>query len=578
MRLETIHIEEFSPQEEYGEQRFETNGETTLIHGPNRSGKTLTFCAIGYAMLQESWGARTGRGAKVHADFTPRGKYTASSGGHQLELDGQEYSTDDAEGRLVDLLGPKRFTRHFFLHSQVSQLPLERASGSTILSRVREAVAPEEQAAMADCRRRRDGLADRIDELRARREAIEDRLRPRVDEQIEEHQSRIEDEERVVELGTNGELASICDTLAEHDELDAELQDLYDRRQELETELSNLRHRREHSASGTSSDRAIPVTELDRNCPACGVTVPEQEARRRADDGACPVCSRATSAVREGLPTPTDLAGGEATGSEPADDATDATDLDAEIADREAELEEIDEEIEAVQSRQPSLAALDERLRRRLERHERDVEVVVADARARVDNHEAEIESLRERRQALDDEASRIAERLPELEREHADAEERYADLQATARDRVAEFARRWTETFRDLSPTLGMEVGFRGDEGVVLPGDPTRTYGEGDNLSDAERLLVNLSFGITLHETLDDRVALDTFVLDDPFVHLDETVTSEVSSYIEEDNDRQYVFTASDPSVGTAAVEILEIEQTPMKTELPDFVDEAAD
>lgn len=582
MQLETIRIDDFSPQEEYGRQTFTMDGETTLIHGPNRSGKTLTFCAISYAVLQESWGARKGRGAEVHAEFTPEGTYTASAGKHRFEIDGQEYTSENAKERVRERLGPRRFTRHFFLHSQVSKLPLERVSGPDVVARVREAVAPDVQAEIGQCRERRQSLTDNVNRLQQRREAITERLRPHVGDQIDDLQRRIDREERILELGDDGVLAEICDTLSEHAELDAELQSLYDRREEVESELSRLQHRREHLAAGGDGDDYVPVAGLDRDCPACGVTVPEAEARRRAQAGACPVCQRGTAAVREGLPEATAVIDEDAgvSDSDADDDGADErAELDAKIADCEEALDDLDDEIETLTAEQPSLSALDDRLRRRLQRHDRDVAVVVADARARIDNHEADIESLRERRRALEDEVSQITERLPKLEQRRDDADARHADLQATVRDRVVAFAQRWTETFESLSPTLGMEVGFRSDEGVLLPGSPERAYGQGDNLSDAERLLVNLSFGITLHETLDDDlVSLDTFVLDDPFVHLDDAVRQDVLSFIDDDDNRQYVFTASDPAVETAADNSLEISQGPMKTELDDFVGDGPD
>ncbi len=80
---------------------------------------------------------------------------------------------------------------------------------------------------------------------------------------------------------------------------------------------------------------------------------------------------------------------------------------------------------------------------------------------------------------------------------------------------------------------------------------EPDRSYHAQDSgLGDAEEQLLCLPFVVTLDKTLDDRLPLDTFVLDEPFDHLDDTATEELPLFVTEDYDRRYIFTTSDNTV----------------------------
>jgi len=66
MKLDTIDIREFSQQDEYNAPREEDiNGETLLVKGENRSGKTLTFNALRYILVGETINVSPGRGSEL---------------------------------------------------------------------------------------------------------------------------------------------------------------------------------------------------------------------------------------------------------------------------------------------------------------------------------------------------------------------------------------------------------------------------------------------------------------------------------------------------------------------------------
>lgn len=552
MRLRTIGVEEFSPQEEYGNPTINTNGETTVIHGPNRSGKTLTFCAIGYTILDTTWGARTGSGSKVVAEFSNGAEYTASSGGHQLRVGNEQHTgKEDTRDRLRDLVGSNRFLKHQFIHSQLSKLPLEGAS-SDVLTYVRQVVAPEVNEEITDARDERDRKQEQIEDFRDERTQIESRI-PEIDNEIEQTKTEIEEEERIIELGKTGELDTIQNALEEDAELNEKLRELYEQRDELETELTRLRQRRDNSETGQSD----AIVNVGLTCGVCNESVPVTEARRRVDSGLCPVCSRDTEFV---VPRPA------------SDDPDTSDDVDEAIADRESTLRSVEEQISELQSNRPELSELDGDIQRRLERHDREVDIVVQAARARVDELEERVESLEEQHERLESRLEQIDKRVPELKEERDRANEEYQDKQEEARDSVDAFEEKWEENFREMNSGLGLEVRLEGDRGVLLPGTPTRVYGQNANLSDAERLLLNISFGVTLHDVADeDQIALDTFVLDDPFVHLNEDGTRELLEFILDD-ERQYIITSSDE---TLADRVGQVTQLARQSGLFEFEDE---
>lgn len=565
MRVDNVDIDTFSPQEEYRGQSFHPGGETTLIHGPNRTGKTLTFCAIGYPTLDETWGARRGTSAKVVVDFSDGTRFTASAGGHRYRTPQQEFTGQDARDKLHEEIGASRFVTHHFLHSRAGELPLEALSGSEVLDRVREAAVPDLQEEIGETKLELSRIETRIEELEDREQAIGERV-PEIDTRIESLEAEIAEEERIVELRESGELAAIRDTLEEHADLDEELQDLSARRDELEDELKQVRRRREHLQSGDSTTHEqVPVAALDRDCPVCEETVIEAEARARLDEGLCPLCRRDTEFTVPTVDLDDDPDGD--------DEAADVEELTDQIETLEADLQTVIDRIEAVKSEQPGLSGLDDDIRTRFERHERDVDVVVQAAKAEIDRLEAHTESLEDRREQLVMERERVRERIPELRAEREETAAEFRERQAAAKAALDDFQERWTENFRRMCPTLAIELRLWDGDGIVTQGSPKRVYGDGDNLSAAERQLVNLSFGVTLHETLDDdRVALDTFVLDELFGNLDDDATEELSNFVRNDEERQYIFTSSNSDVRSQFSTVVELSR---QTELGEFGDE---
>lgn len=571
MQLDTISIDEFSQQDVYPCPDFQLDSETTLLYGPNNAGKTLTFCAIGYAVLQRTWETPTGNSAKVTAAFSNGLEYTASAGGHRLDTTDQTYRSSEAEEQLSRRIGSQRFLQHYFIHSRVAEFPLRDLSPSNLLGRIRDAAAPDVQEEIENWQTTVREHEAAIGELRQQKQTIEDRLLPTATQRIEELEARIEEEERIIALGDAGELTAVRDTLEAHADVDAELQDLYERRRELESDLSELRHRREHvTESESTPDEKIPVEGISRDCPACGVTVPRREARRRAAADRCPVCDRDTDTVLRRLSVASDLVGSDDGGEE----VSDVEELDEKIDDHETERAEVENRIADLQSEQPGLSELDDEVQRRLQRYDRQIDVVVATAREQLDDLTAELEQLRAQRDDLETGLQEADDELTRRTEQCEEAREQSREYQREARDAVDEFEDRWTRTFRRLSPTLGVEVRVQANDGIVLPGESARTYGA--NLSEAERLLLNLSFGITLEETLDDeRAPFSTFVLDDPLVHLDEDVAEEVLSFIEQDDDRQYVVTTSNE---TATDSISNVERLARQPSLDAFSDESDD
>ena len=559
MKTNEIDIETFAESQRYGEPRLEPRGKTHVIHGRNKVGKSLTFSAISYCLIGERWGKTVGNSARVETTFSDGTEYEASSGGHTLTTPGGEsFDSQMAREERKERISDHPFREYFFFPSEVSELHLRNTNAEKVMQLVRMAVAPDKYEELDSLRGERDKKRGEIEEIEKEQSDIESRLENRRSE-VERLEEDLANEERVVELHEDGLLDEIRETLAEHEELDERLQLAYEERGDLEEELRETRHRREHL--GDESSKPSPER-FDLGCRVCGGAVSDETAQSRIDSDRCPLCARGTNfdtlLLADGDDTPEEL--------------------DERIAELEAELQETEERIERLQSRQPALGELDDDLLRRLNLRNRNVDRVVTRAKSTA-------EDLREKIELLQANCEEEEERLEEIPREIENKQERaeeleeeFQSIQREVRDLIVDFQERWTANFETMAPSLAEEIGLNDNDGVVVAGDPDRSYHAQDNgLGDAEEQVLCLSFAVTLHETLGDRLPLDTFVLDEPFDHLDDTATEELLSFVTEDDDRQYIFTTSDDRVIEAFTQDQrrKLERDPRQVELGESRDD---
>ncbi|MEZ3145401.1 hypothetical protein [Halobaculum sp. MBLA0143] len=560
MEINKIDIKTFGESQRYEEPRLEPRGKTHVIHGRNKVGKSLTFSAVSHCLTSERWGKTAGNGARVETRFSDGTEYDANSSGHVLTTPGgEEFEAGMARKERGERLSGLPFREYFFFPSEVSDLPLSKTGEDEVMNLVRRAVAPEKYDEIDRLRGKKDDKKDEIRDLEGERSSTETSLE-RYRSKLKDLEEKLAEEERIVDLYEDGLLEEIRETLAEHAELDERIQVAYEERQELEEELQEARHRRQRLENDSSKPSP---EEFDLGCRVCGGSVSDETAQSRIDSDCCPLCAREASFDTLLLP-------------DEDDEATE--ELDEQIAELEEDLQEVEERIERLQSEQPGLGELDDELLRRLNLRNRNVDRLVEKARE-------EAEELRQKIERCETEIETDEERLEEIPREieerearAEELEEEFQSIQREVRDRVIDFQERWTANFETMAPSLAEEIGLNANDGIVVAGDPDRSYHAQDNgLGDAEEQVLCLSFAVTLHETLGDRLPLNALVLDEPFDHLDDRATGELLSFVTEDDDRQYILTTSDDTIVEAFPEDQrrELERDPKKVTLGESTDD---
>lgn len=566
MKLDSIDIREFSQQEEYTNPSAEdVGGQSLLIKGENRSGKTLTFNALCYILLGDTINASPGRGSELEVGFTDGSRFYRGLPNMVYETDDGEYEAAAARSKLREKTGEKDLLEAFFLHSHIEELPLENLSASDRLNLIRGVTDPDQQSRIwyhSEAVERLEWMEGQTrDESRKIGETI-DELRKK----ISSFESQERKAEKIVSMGESGQLDEIQRVLSEHEELDEELQELFKRKDGIRKQLDQKRNRRDQFRTYEKEiDELISEAVNDFVCPTCETSVSSQKAQNRLDNNQCPFCGRRTSIadLREELR------------AKQEDSEGMADEIQDEIDELKAEREEVEREIERIKAEMPTLEELDGDARRRLNTHNQDVQAVVEAAEEELEDVRAKLDDRSSQLTHLEDEAEVLQERIDWVEEAKEFAIEQVEELREESHsDSVVNFSEEWTEVFETVAPSISQEIGIGEDGGVFLPGTPDREYA-GDDLSDSERQLLNLTFAITLSKFRDDDLAtLETIVLDEPFNHLDDTSTEEVLEYILEDERRQYVFTSSNQVVWDAVpdAQMLELERGRIQSELTDF------
>jgi len=346
------------------------------------------------------------------------------------------------------------------------------------------------------------------------------------------------------------------------------LDELFKRQEGIRKQLDRLRNRRDYAQSYRKEiNDLIAEAVSDFVCPACKSSVTSRKAENRIGDNRCPFCARkkSISDLREEL-------------EEKQEDTEGvAEELQEEIDKLKEEREEIQHEIERLKAEQPSLEDLNPHVKRLLDDHDGDIKVVVDEAMNELDEVREKFEQRREELEQLEEERDAIKNRLEFFKQSRHFAGERLNELEEDSyRVAVREFADEWTDAFQELSPEIGQQIWVSNEGEVFLPGSPADRPYDGDDLSDSERQLLNISFAITLQNFATDSglAAFNTLILDDPSNHLDRASTEDLLEYLLEDGDRQYVFTSSNENVWDVIPEsqIMELERNTIQSKLTDF------
>lgn len=404
MRLEGIHIEDFADGEQ-GNCKFDRlDGDSLLLVGGNRTGKTLSFNAILYNLLgaRETIGLSTGRGNSVELRFTDGSRFHRGSSGATYTDGANEYTGDSAKNKISGKLNDEQIVKNHFVHSHIGKLPLDNLSNSDLISLVRTVTNKEVEQQI----QRYDRAVDQLDEMVVEAQDEERRLLEDVSDlerQISEVESQLERHQNLLERIEAGDIEGIRDHLLEDEELERRLEELFNRKEGIRQRLRKL-HRQKRKQENYAEEVYTVIAEAvnDFVCPACDRRISTEKAERRLRQRVCPYCGRdhSLSEMRDRIEEKIDK----------SDDLIE--ELEEEIEELNEERDEIEEEIEAIQDEQPELVNLDGFVKRKLKDHDYDINSLRQESEDEVEKLHETLEELVEKRDEREEERNQVSDQL----------------------------------------------------------------------------------------------------------------------------------------------------------------------
>lgn len=543
MKISRLHVNEFSIEESPTINRDNIGGEDTVFFGGNRSGKTLTFNAILYALYgrDATFGVPPGRGADTTIYF--------DSGDIIQRSDTHTYHRDDEElhpNAVYEYVGPEHIVKLQFLHSNVNNQPISKLDGQELLRVIRSALNNDIQTELHYHTIAKAHLQHCIEMVRRGR-GEKPSLSSLEDEQksinLNEMQNRLEKIEHLWSLFESGEIVSICDRLQQNDEISTQLRDLTKRRRRLRDELRQTRRELRETRRYTDKVNDIIIDAMEElPCPVCDSLVSETTADSRLTRGDCPHCgqSRSISDLKSDIRERVDQ----------ADESIEP--LEEEIEKLESEISEIDDKIDELRDAEPELKEVDSLVEKALENADYDIDTARKETKKWREEYKADIEADRERLQEIEE---RIEERKLEISefQESVEAAETALDelSEKSFEEEIESFQNRWSENYQMLAPELSADIEINREGEVRIPGpelDGPRTY---DQLSSGERRLLNISFAFTLAQLANEETEnhWEVLVMDEPLTNVEGDIKETVVASLL-DSEVQCIFTTSNEQI----------------------------
>ena len=529
MKISRLKIENFAIDESPTIDERAVSGRDLLLYGGNRSGKTLIFNALLYALYGRSgtFGVTPGQRSEVSVYFD-NSDAVLRERHHRYEHEGE---TLDATEGVKRFIGPEEIVRLQFISSNPADQPISTLDGEELLDRIRSVLQTEHQSEIERHRRAKAEL-EHLAEIRRRGEN-----RPSVNQlereldslPITSAENRIEDIEELQKLLDSGEIESISARLQKKDEVAERLDELYDKRRTLEDTLKEKRRELGNASRYTQevNDLIIDVIE-EFTCPVCGRLVEERVARNRLPNN-CPQCgrSRDLSELRERLREKVDNAD------------TQIQDLKEEISELDEELASVKAEITELQESDPDLEGLNQFVRTALKQADHDLDKLQERTTRKLENHRNELEKAKSKQEALEEQLKQRRELLSELEESAELADEAADRLKQEAFDEIREeFTNRLSQVYKSIAPDLGTNVGITSEGELEFPGTGSEGRRSYDRLSSGERRLMNLAFSLTLAKFAQENEGAhdwEILVLDEPLTNLESDIQDAAARYLRE-------------------------------------------
>jgi len=570
MRIDGINIEEFADGEHRGLDVNSVDGDSLLLVGGSRTGKTLTFNAVLYNLLgaRETIDLATGRSNRVALDFDDGTSFVR--GNPQAEYDDGDsvYESDEAKEQFHEKLGEEKLVKGHFIHSNNSYLPLDQLSKEERVSLIREVTNKEVEELIQRHRWAKNHLEELAgeaeDSARRHAEQLED-----VERQISETERQIEKYRELQERLKSGDLERVRDALVADHELENQLSELYERQEGLRQQIRRKRRLRRKQENYAEEVRTVIAEAVnDFVCPTCDRRISTEKAEERLKRNYCPFCARDHSL--------TELKQNVEEKIEHADEILEQ--LNEEITALEEERDAIQDEIEDLKTQRPELSELDGFTKRKLSEHDYDLASVENTVTEELDKLRETLQELRRESAELEEKSNASSEMLEAYQSSLEEARATLEELEENSFEAdIATFTSRWEEVYQELSSTIGLEINVTAEGDVQLPGRNTlREYDRSGDLSATEVRLLNIAFAYTLNEfaTQNGLLEWETVVLDEPFTNLDTSNKEDTIEFIQ-NSEKQFIITTSDDSLPDSLTdaESFTLDPDPIQTTMDDFI-----
>ncbi|MFC7073243.1 hypothetical protein ACFQJ7_11705 [Halovenus rubra] len=570
MRVSDIQVAHFA-KDEYPDLHVSgIGGDNFLIHGGNRTGKTLSLNAILYNLLgsQATIDLATGRGNKVEIDYTNGISFYRGVPEAEYEDDSSYLTAADALRKFRKELCPsshgqvpgRDVIRSHFLHSHTGRLPLLSLSDSDLLSVVRSVVDPDIHSELEYHERAKQELSAIVEKNRTTKNELENDLQDTVS-QVRSAESELEKWEDILELYESGRLSEINDELATRESIRSELSELYQEKEGLRKEKRTLGKEEKRWKNYHEEEVADVIASAveDFVCPVCGDHIEDDRAKNRLQQGYCPFCGeqKSVSELKSDIREQIELSD---------DRLNEIRERQDQIGDR---LDELEREESELKSDLPNLDELDSFVERRLRENGYEVEGIDEKARDEIEKNTQTIDQGETKIDELEAKTEALEQRVEEIKDSIAVASDAIREVQSKAADLIEEFQDRWAENYADVADELSLDIRLTDDAEVVLPGNTDdRVLSQEGDFSDAEIRLLNIAFATTLNEFATETgiTNWNTIVIDEPFTYLDDDSTESLIEYINE-SEQQFIVTSSSDGLESIFTETVSLTRNTIQT-----------
>lgn len=569
MRIEGVSVDEFANGEHRGLQVDSIDGDSLLLRGGSRTGKTLTFNAIIYNLLgaQETIDLATGRQNEVEIEFTD-GK-TFFRGNPEAEYDNgeEEFSGAEASDKFAEDLGETKLVKSHFVHSHIGKMPLDDLSRSQRISLIRSITNMELERRLTRFQDAEAQLNQLVIEAQDTRRRISEK-QEETERQIGDLESQKEKYEQLQDQISSGELATLSEQLKRDDELEDRLDSLFKEKEGLRKRLRKL-HRKKRKQQNYESEVTQIIAEAvnDFVCPTCDRRITTEKAKNRVDRGYCPYCGREHSLE--------ELKNKIGKRIDQSDDLLE--ELEAEIDELQEQRSEVNNQIKQIQGEKPEIENLDGFVKRRLDNYDHNIGRVKDHVAEELEVISSNLKELRSEKDDLDERFEKIDQKATAYSEALESTTEKVRELTEESFEADIEvFTEAWEDAYNEMNSNLELEINMTEEGDIRFPGQNNlREYDRGGNLSGSELHLLNISFVCTLSQfaTENDALDLDTIVLDEPFFKLQEDGNLNAALEYLLSLEKQLVITTSNESLDGRFDNVKILEREPLQSRISDFV-----